>query len=257
MDSLLGDGQYFAILNQTSTRWMKSRKEEILIKRLQLHSTEDHVFKEAFLLIAGISLTDLKAKDDILGPLAELKASNLIASPFGVALTDKPFKDLTFSGSHSRSTVRLLDIKGLFWLYVSQCTGVTSVARSSLTARAARMPTLFLELMYSYILFFARDKRLEKDGEQLGIDMSLIRDFRDNYSPVQSDLQLQDFPIYATRLQCIQKKMNKWRPQTLRELAVRPYRDPLTFYAFWFATIFGVMSILALGGGDRAGLGFG
>jgi hypothetical protein len=114
-------------------------------------------------------------------------------------------------------------------------------------ARAAGMPTLFLELMYSHILFFGRDRRSEKVGEQLGIDMSLIRDFRDNYSPVQSDLQLQDFPIYATRLQCIQKKMNKWRPQTLRELAVRPYRDPLTFYAFWFATIFGVMSILALG----------
>jgi|SRR5271154_5888904 len=124
MDSLLGDGQYFAILNQTPTRWMKSRKEEILIKRLQLHTTDDHFFKEAFMSITGVSLTDLKAKDEILGPLDELKASNLIAGPFGVALTDKPAEHLTFSGSHSRSTVRLLDIKGLFRLYIPQRTGV-------------------------------------------------------------------------------------------------------------------------------------
>jgi hypothetical protein len=101
--------------------------------------------------------------------------------------------------------------------------------------------------MYSHILFFARDKRSEKVGEALGLDMTLIRDFRDNYSPVQAELQLQDFPIYATRLQCVQKKMNAWRPQTIRELAVRPYKDPLTFYAFWFATIVGAISFMGLG----------
>jgi len=124
MDSLLGDGHYFAILNQTPTRWIKSRKEEILIKRLQLHTTDEHFFKEAFLSITGITPTDLKVKDKILGPLDELKASNLIAGPFGVALTDKPAEHLTFSGSHSRSTVRLLDIKSLFRLYIPQRTGV-------------------------------------------------------------------------------------------------------------------------------------
>ena len=101
--------------------------------------------------------------------------------------------------------------------------------------------------MYSHVLFFGRDKRSEKVGESLGVDMDLIRDFRDNYSPVQSDFQFQHFPIYSTRLQCIQKKMNEWRPHTLRELAVRPYQDPLTFYAFWFATLVGVLSFMSLG----------
>ena len=103
--------------------------------------------------------------------------------------------------------------------------------------------------MYSHVLFFGRDKTSEKVGENLGVDMDLIRDFRDNYSPVQSDLQLQHFPIYAVRLRCIQKKMDRWRPQTFRELAVRPYQDPLPFYAFWFATIVGIVSLIGLGAG--------
>lgn len=102
-------------------------------------------------------------------------------------------------------------------------------------------------MLYSHILFFATDKTSEKVGEALGVDMDMIREFRDNYSPVRTDLQLQHFPIYAGRLQYIQRRMDEWRPQTVPELAVRPYRDPATFYAFWFATFIGIVSILALG----------
>ena len=75
----------------------------------------------------------------------------------------------------------------------------------------------------------------------------MIRDFRDQYSPAGSDLDLQNFPIYATRLKYIQKKMNEWRPEIIDEFAVRPYKDPTGFYAFWVATFFGVVSMVALG----------
>jgi hypothetical protein len=109
------------------------------------------------------------------------------------------------------------------------------------------MPSLFLELLYSYVLIFARDSKSENIGESLGIDMNLIRDFRDQYSPVTSEPQLQNFPIYSIRLQHIQRKMREWRPQNFTELAIRPYEDPLTYYAFWFAAFIGIVSILGLG----------
>jgi hypothetical protein len=132
MDSLLGDGQYTSILNKAPTRWTKSRKDEILIRRLQLQDTEQDYFREAFLLIAGVTQTDLKPKEDLLGPLDELKASNLLSGPFGIALTNKSSEHLTFTGPHSRSTVRLLNIEGIFRLYVPQRTGVARYSETEL-----------------------------------------------------------------------------------------------------------------------------
>jgi hypothetical protein len=75
--------------------------------------------------------------------------------------------------------------------------------------------------------------------------MLFLKGFR-VHSPVQVELQLQDFPIYGNRLHYIQQKMNEWHPQRLRELFIRPYRDPLAFYAFWFATVIGIVSVLGL-----------
>ena len=104
---------------------------------------------------------------------------------------------------------------------------------------------MFYELVYSHLLFFDRGEASERIGKSLGIDMLFLKGFR-VHAPVQVEFQLQDFPIYGNRLHYIQQKMNEWHPQRFGELFIRPYRDPLAFYAFWFATVIGIVSVLGL-----------
>ena len=115
---------------------------------------------------------------------------------------------------------------------------------------AAGVPTLFLELLYSHVLFFDRDHASKKIGERddlLGkTNMEILRDFRTRFSLVNNSLGLEEFPIYASRLQHIQRKMNEWRARNLRELIVRPYKGPIGFYALWFSLVIGVMGLLGL-----------
>ena len=55
---------------------------------------------------------------------------------------------------------------------------------------------------------------------------------RDGYTPGGSDLEPQNFPIYAARLQYIQHKVDEWRSETIDQIAVRPYKGPLAYYGF-------------------------
>ena len=59
--------------------------------------------------------------------------------------------------------------------------------------------------------------------------------------------RLEDFCLLRPRLYELQKEMNEWRPQALRDLLKRGYKDPLTWYGFWFAAIVGSLGILSLG----------
>jgi hypothetical protein len=101
--------------------------------------------------------------------------------------------------------------------------------------------------MYSYILLFGADEgKSGKIGTRLNVDMKTVQKYLNRYSPSHADFQLHHFPIYAPRLTHVIQKMEEWRPQSIRHLALRPYRDPMSFYAFWFATVIGIASILGL-----------
>jgi hypothetical protein len=109
-------------------------------------------------------------------------------------------------------------------------------------------PTLFVEYLYTYVLLFTGDHKSEEIArKRFKINVSLIREFRDQYSPVRRQLRLQDFPVYGPQLDQIRRRMSQWRPTGLWDFRFRPYHDPLSFYAFWFGTLLGSIGILSLG----------
>lgn len=58
--------------------------------------------------------------------------------------------------------------------------------------------------------------------------------------------RLEDFILLRPRLYELQREMNDWRPQRIHDLFRRGYKDPLTWYGFWFAGFVGVVAILSL-----------
>jgi hypothetical protein len=98
-------------------------------------------------------------------------------------------------------------------------------------------------------VYGADDGEFQKIGKKYlkKSDVDIIQTFQARYAPSHADFGLHHFPIYGSRLRYIIKKMDDWRPQSILQLAVRPYNDPLSFYAFWFATIIGIVSVLGLG----------
>ena len=139
----------------------------------------------------SVSPTDLKIKDEILGPLASLKASNLIAGPFGVALTDKPAKHLTFSESHSLDLNVSLD----FTSPNVQALQGFILQGFALMVRDAGMPSLFRELMCSHILLTEDPKRSANNwvsmcpgvpGSRVSRQLLLPRAIRPRFSHIRN-----------------------------------------------------------------------
>lgn len=99
-------------------------KTEILLKDLRMRLEGMHPNREKLLTIIGVTEAETKMQTDLLGPLDELKASNLRSGPFKIELTDHTWAHLTFSRSDGRSTIRVLKIDVIFRLYACQRTAM-------------------------------------------------------------------------------------------------------------------------------------
>lgn len=111
----------------------------------------------------------------------------------------------------------------------------------------AGIPTVLLEVLNTYILFFDRHYASERVATSLEIDMSVLKEFRKTYTlAVGTSLQYQDFPIYANRLRSVLTRMDEWRPQNYRELAIQPYSNPMEYHAFWFSGYLAIFTIISL-----------
>jgi hypothetical protein len=79
------------------------------------------------------------------------------------------------------------------------------------------------------------------------VQAELIRDYQKHWSESIDAVHISDFPIYGTRLATIHTRMTDWRPLKVRHaFFVRPYRDTLPFYVFWFGIFIGVVGIVGL-----------
>ena len=129
-------------------------------------------------------------------------------------------------------------------------------------SRAIGLPTFLAELLESHRLLFGSPKSESigrsvegivppvngtdsKYHNYININMDLVQDYCKNWS--EHSLQITDFPIYGSRLQHIHQRMVDWRALVIRDVRFRPYRDPLSYYAFWFAIFIGLIGILGLG----------
>lgn len=127
-------------------------------------------------------------------------------------------------------------------------------------SRAAGISQLGLELSRSHALIFLQEPSLRSQrlAQSLHIDLgqvSLAAQVRPvDFKTVFYDAlefgnipRLEDFVLLRPRLFELQKEMNDWRPQQMGDLFRRGYKDPLTWYGFWFAAIIGSIGILSLG----------
>ena len=122
-------------------------------------------------------------------------------------------------------------------------------------SRVIGLPTFLAELLESHRLLFGAPKsesiaRSLQDTDPRThcikeIDLKLVKDYCKNWS--EHSLQITDFPIYGSRLQHIYQRMVDWRALVIRDVRFRPYHDPLSYYAFWFAVIIGSIGFLGLG----------
>jgi hypothetical protein len=113
------------------------------------------------------------------------------------------------------------------------------------------LDTYLDELLLSHSLFFGRSKKPDyttatsTTPKLRGVNTTLIEDYQKYWSEDISAVHITDFPIYGHRLQTIHQRMTDWRSlEFWHSWNHRPYRDSLPFYAFRFALILGVLSMV-------------
>jgi len=128
--------------------------------------------------------------------------------------------------------------------------------------RAAGFSNLGHEISRSHALLFLQESkwtfRAQRIVDHLNLDLSplhLVAQVRPlAFRAVFYDAlelgnipRFEDFTLLRPRLWELRQEMNDWRPQRVRDLFRRGYRDPLTWYGFWFAAIVGTLGTLSLG----------
>jgi hypothetical protein len=199
---------------------------------------------------AGLLATEVLIAP-IIGTLFDVNQAELTSGPFRLKSTDEPAEHLTFEGAQNHRILRILSVDKFFKLIRVEVSGAARYVQdyeSGLTiSSAGGFPRFYKELFLTYVLLFGGD---DKDPEIGKSDVVLLPDFVAHLRAYRKEepniLSLQSFLVYGTRLRTIQDTLEKWRPRSIAQLAVRPYHDPLSYYAFWAVILFGFIGLLGL-----------
>ena len=94
------------------------------------------------------------------------------------------------------------------------------------------IPTFYKELFLTYVLLFGRDARSPQIAtSKVELHSDFVELLRVSYDKEPSILSLPTFVVYGTPLRTIQDTLEKWRPQSITQLAVRPYHERMSNYA--------------------------
>lgn len=199
---------------------------------------------------AGLFATEIQAAP-IVGTLFDVNAIELTSGPFSLKSTTDPAEHLTFGGTQNHRILRILSIDEFFKLIHVLVSGAARYFQDQdaklTSSRAGGFRKFYEELFLTYVLLFGRDeKNAELGRSKVGLPPDFVEHLKASHRKAQNIHALQTFVIYGTRLRTIQDTLEKWRPRSIAQLAVRPYHDPLSYYAFWAVIIFGFIGLLGL-----------
>jgi hypothetical protein len=239
-------------------------RRQRLFENLQLRTGQDGQYKLAQLILSSLGMSQ---REKVLNGPLDLDARVILSHKvFKVTPTKELSEHLTVT---SGPTIRILhfdSIVDVYPLQQSQLPKYTSFRAPFNLFSSAGFDSLFVELLYSHILFFGHAVTKPKPSvhdSNLEYQISLARakyrhfgsiplleELCDVYLPkiTPEGLRFEDFPIYGTRLQNIQTEIKEWEPDTLyTKLFVPRYHDKITFYAFWLGGVITVVTILSFG----------
>jgi hypothetical protein len=225
----------------------------------------------------GIAPIDANKVKDLYGSLGDMKASFIKSGPFDFALTPIPGEHLMMKnrkihvfcedGTPKTGNPHLVPGVGYFGLYMRHKLGKYAKLLRHLIRRQLGVDAVLVrDLIYSYSVIFSRDPEsraiadnLFLTGRKLKVkwDVSIrnvkIRGCKKDeiIIPTWSELgkvdpTLSAFQRYRGHFALLQEHMEKWKPESYRDVLQPGYRDRFTWYATAIGAFVAVLGFITI-----------
>jgi hypothetical protein len=202
---------------------------------------------------------DKRELEGLTGSIVDLDANFISTGPFKFVPTARPQEHLTLNREDEIRIYVSNALASTAYMFQNHIVAQYLHLLCCLIDRAAGISDLGLEICRSHALLFLQTHSLRSRRLAHNLHLDLGRVYlAAQVQPLEFKMifydaleynipRLEDFVLLRPRLAELQREMNDWRPQKIPHLFKRGYKDPLTWYGFWFAAIVGTIGILSLG----------